>query len=301
MRLLICDPIDEYAVETMRAAGIGVDVEDGITPEGLEVAIGTYDAIVVRSRTKVPASLIDQAPKLRLIIRAGVGLDNIDVAHAHSRGVEVRNTPDASSNAVAELTIAYLFALARSICQSNASLRSGRWEKKRFGTGIELAGKTLGLIGCGRIGHLVAIKAAALGMEVLFYRRTQVAAAGAIQVSLDELLTRSDFISVHVPHTPETHHLLGPNEFARMKEGAFVVNCARGGIIDEAALAQAIMSGRLAGAALDVFADEKEDRGRHLTALPEVIGSPHMGAGTIEAKQRIADEVAEIAIEVHRR
>jgi D-3-phosphoglycerate dehydrogenase len=301
MRSLVCDPIDEYAVEAMRAAGIDVDVEDDITAGRLEAVIGAYDAIVVRSRTKVPASLLNQATKLRLIIRAGVGLDNIDVAHAHSRGVEVRNTPDASSNAVAELTIGYLFALARSICQASVSLSAGKWEKKRFGMGSELAGKTLGLIGFGRIGRLVALKASTLGMDVLFYRRTQVEAIGATQVSLDELLARSDFISLHVPHTPETHQLLGSEEFAKMKDGAFIVNCARGGILDEAALAEAILSGKLAGAALDVFADEKEDRGRHLTALPEMIGSPHMGAGTIEAKRRVADEVARIAIEVHRR
>ncbi|NLF03015.1 MAG: phosphoglycerate dehydrogenase, partial [Anaerolineales bacterium] len=217
------------------------------------------------------------------------------------RAIEVQNTPEASSNAVAELTIAYLFGLARSLCQAAASLRAGVWEKKRFSSGVELAGKTLGLIGCGRIGSLVAEKAAALGMQVLFFRRSQVDVPFARQVSLDELLARSDFISLHVPHTPETHHMLGPREFVRMKDGVFIVNCGRGETLDEAALGDAIVNGKVAGAALDAFEDEKVDCGRSLRDLECVIGSPHMGAGTLEARDRVAGEVACIAIEVSRR
>jgi D-3-phosphoglycerate dehydrogenase len=173
MKLLICDPTDPASVETMRQAGIEVDVQDAITPEELEAVVGNYDAIVVRSRTKVTAAVIDKGlPRLKLIIRGGVGVDNIDVKHAEAKGVEVRNTPAASSNSVAELTIGFMFALARQIPQMNQTMKEGRWEKKAFSKGSELAGKTLGLIGCGRIGALVAQKAAALGMRVLFFRRT---------------------------------------------------------------------------------------------------------------------------------
>ncbi len=300
MKLLVCDPTDEKAIAAMREAGIEVDVRDDISPEELETAIGEYDAIVVRSRTKVRAPLIDKAAKLKLVIRGGVGLDNIDVEYARSKGIEVRNTPAASSNSVAELTLGYLLALARRIPQAAASMKEGRWEKKAFSKGIELSGKTLGLIGCGRIGSLVAQKAAALGMKVLFYRRAHTEVPGATQVSMDELLARSDYISLHVPHTPETHYIIGAEEFAKMKDGVCIINCGRGGTLDEAALYDAIQSGKVAGAALDVFEDEKEERGQRLMALDQVIGSPHIGAGTKEAKARVGDEVAQIAIQFAR-
>ncbi len=297
MSLLVCDPPAPTAIAAMREAGIQVDVRDDIAPEELQTAIGEYDGIVVRSRTEVPKALIDQAGRLKLIIRAGVGLDNINVVYAESKGVEVRNTRAASSNSVAELAIGHLFALARAIPQATASMKAGRWEKKALSKGADLAGKTLGLVGCGRIGTLVAQKAAALGMVVLFHRRMSCDVCGASQVSLDELLSRSDFISVHVPHTPETHRMIGAPEMAKMKDGVFIVNGARGGIIDEEALYEAIVSGKVAGAGLDVFEDENQDRGQRLMALPQVIGSPHIGAGTIEAKQRVGEEVAKIAIE----
>jgi D-3-phosphoglycerate dehydrogenase len=298
MKLLICDPTDPSAVAAMRQAGIDVDVRDDITPEDLEAVIADYDAMVVRSRTKVRAPLIDKAANLKLIIRGGVGLDNIDVAYAQSKGVEVRNTPAASSNSVAELTIGYLLALVRQIPQATASMKAGQWEKKALSKGTELAGKTLGLIGLGRIGSLVAQKANALGMEVLFHRRTPTEVDYATQVPLDELFARSDFVSLHVPHTPETHHIVGAEALAKMKDGVYIVNCGRGGTLDEAALYDAIVGGKVAGAALDVFEDEKEERGQRLIPLPQVIGSPHVGAGTGEAKARVGEEVAQIAIEV---
>ena len=297
MRLLVCDPTDPKAIEAMREAGIEVDVRDSITPEDLETIIADYDAMVVRSRTKVREPLIDRAANLELVIRGGVGLDNIDVDYAQSKGVEVRNTPAASSNSVAELTIGYLLALARPIPRAAASMKGGQWEKKALSKGTELAGKTLGLVGCGRIGSLVAQKAAALGMEVLFYRRTPTEVPGATQVPLDELLARSDYVSLHVPHTLETHYVIGAAAFERMKDGVYVVNCGRGGTLDEAALYDAIVSGKVAGAALDVFEDEKEERGRRLMGLPQVIGSPHVGAGTAEARARVGEEVARIAVE----
>jgi D-3-phosphoglycerate dehydrogenase len=297
MKLLVCDPTDAGAIAAMREAGIEVDVRDDITPEDLEVVIAGYDGMVVRSRTKVREALIDKAANLKVIIRGGVGLDNIDVDYARSKGIEVRNTPAASSNSVAELTIGYLLALARPTPQTTASMKAGKWEKKAFSKGTELAGKTLGLVGCGRIGGLVAQKAAALGMEVLFYRRTPTEVPGATQVSLDELLARSDYVSLHVPHAPETHYIIGAGAFAKMKDGVRIVNCGRGGTLDEAALYDAITSGKVAGAALDVFEDEKEERGRRLMELPQVIGSPHIGAGTAEATARVGDEVAQIAVE----
>ena len=297
MKLLVCDPTDPKAIAAMREAGIEVEVRDDISPDELEEVIAGYQAMVVRSRTKVREPLIDRATNMEVIIRGGVGLDNIDVDYAESKGIAVRNTPAASSNSVAELTIGFLLALVRQIPQATASMWAGKWEKKALSKGSELAGKTLGLLGCGRIGILVAQKAAALGMEVLFHRRTQVDVPGATQVSLDELLSRSDFLSLHVPHTPETHHVIDADALAKMKDGVYVVNCGRGGTLDEAALYDALVGGKVAGAALDVFEDEKEERGRRLMALPQVIGSPHIGAGTGEAKARVGDEVARIAIE----
>jgi D-3-phosphoglycerate dehydrogenase len=298
MKLLICDPTDPKAIAAMREAGIEVDVRDDITPEDLEAAIPEYDAMVVRSRTKVRAPLIDKATNLKTIIRGGVGLDNIDVAYAESKGIEVRNTPSASSNSVAELTIGYLLALVRQTPQVAASMKEGKWEKRTFSKGSELMGKTLGLIGFGRIGMLVAQKANALGMEVLFHRRTPTEVEYATQVSLDEILARSDFISLHVPHTPETHYIIGAAAFEKMRDGIYIVNCGRGGTLDETALYDAVTSGRVAGAALDVFEDEKEERGKRFMDLPQVICSPHIGAGTSEAKARVGEEVAQIAIEV---
>jgi len=271
MRLLVCDPTAPSAIEAMREAGIEVDVRDSITLEDLEAAIPDYDALVIRGRTKVREPLIDKAINLKLIVRGGVGLDNIDVSYAQSKGVEVRNTPTASAISVAELTIGYLLALLRRIPQATASMRAGKWEKKPFGKGTDLAGKTLGLIGCGNIGSAVAERAAALGVEVLFYRRTPTEMDCANQVPLDELFARSDLISLHVPHTPATRYIVGAEAFEKMKDGVYIVNCGRGGTLDEAALYDAIVSGKVAGAALDV---------------------------TGEAKARVGDEVAQIAIEV---
>ncbi|MGD8997767.1 MAG: D-2-hydroxyacid dehydrogenase [Anaerolineae bacterium] len=300
MKLLVCDPVDPEAVAAMREGGVDVDVKDDVTPEALEEIIPEYEAMVIRSRTKVREPLIDKASNLKAVIRAGVGLDNIDVEYAESKGIEVRNTPAASSNAVAELTIGYLFALARPVVEGTASMKEGKWEKKTL-KGTELAGKTLGLVGFGRIGSLVGEKANALGMEVLYHRRTEVDVDFATQVSLDELLKRSDYVSLHVPHTAATHHVIGEEELAKMKDGVRIVNCGRGGTLDEDALYEAIGSGKVTGAALDVYEDEAEERGQKLMQLPEVIGSPHIGAGTVEAKARVGEETARIAIEIANR
>lgn len=299
MKVMICDPTDESAIQSMRAAGIDVDVRDDISAEELLQAAPEYHGMVVRSRTKVPAAVIDTATNLQVIVRGGVGLDNIDVEYARSKGVSVFNTPAASSISVAELTIGYLLCLARRIPDVVASMRAGQWEKKAFSKGTEISGKTLGLVGCGRIGQEVGKRADALGMKVLFTRRQTTELDYATQVELTELVSRSHYISLHVPHTPDTHHIIGADEFAQMMDGVFIINCGRGGTLDEDALYNAVLSGKVSGAALDVFEDEKEDRGQRLLALPQVIGSPHIGAGTLEAKERVGAEVAERMIEFY--
>lgn len=300
MKVLICDSTAPGAIEKMRAAGIEVDVRDDVTADELMEVLPAYDGMVVRSRTKVRAPVIDKAKNLKIIVRGGVGLDNIDVDFARSKGIAVMNTPSASSASVAELTIGYLLALARRIPEATASMRAGQWEKKPLSNGSEIAGKTLGLVGCGRIGQEVAKRATALGMNVVFYRRTPTELPHARQVPLDKLVRTADYISLHVPHTPDTQHIIGAPEFEKMKAGVYIVNCGRGGTLDEEALYEAVVSGKVAGAALDVFADEKEDRGKKLFALPQVIGSPHIGAGTKEAKARVGEEVADRMIGFYR-
>lgn len=291
MKALICDPTASEAIERMRAAGIEVDVQDDVSAEELPNVLPAYDGMVVRSRTKVRQPLIDQATNLKVIVRGGVGLDNIDVEYARSKGIAVLNTPAASSASVAEQTIGYLFCLARHLPQATTSMKAGLWEKKKF-KGTEVAGKRLGLIGCGRIGHEVAGRAHALGMDVVFFRRTDCELDCAEQVSLDELLRSSDYISLHVPHTEETHNILDVDAFAAMKDGVYIVNCGRGGTLDEDALYDAIQSGKVAGAALDVYAEEPAKEHR-LFSLEQVIGSPHVGAATQEAQGRVGAEVAE--------
>ncbi len=299
MKVLISDPIADAGVEMMRQAGIEVDVNTGLTPEELERTIGGYDAVVVRSATKVRKHIIEAAENLKLIVRAGVGLDNIDVEYAKSKGIEVTNTPAASSNAVAELTVGYLFALARRLPQTTVSMRAGKWEKKKF-KGSEIAGKTLGLVGYGRIGWLVAEKALALGMDIVAYDPYVSDPRGLEMafVSLEELLSRADYISLHLPLTDETRDLIGAPQFELMKDGANIINCARGGTINEDALYEAIASGKIAGAALDVYAEEPATDNK-LFELDEVIGSPHIGAATAEAQHRVSVEVAEKVIEFH--
>ena len=294
MKVLICDATDPKALETIAAAGIEVINRPDITPEELEDAIPEYDCMVVRSRTKVRKPVIDKAANLKAIVRGGVGLDNIDVEYAQSKGIQVLNTPSASTRAVAELTISYLFALSRHIPQMTASMKAGKWEKKAF-KGIELAGKTLGVIGPGRIGLAVAELANALGMTVLSYYYGEKEVEGIEFVPLEELFARSDFISLHVPHKESTHNIIDAKGFAKMKDGVRIVNCGRGGTIDEDALYDAITAGKVAGAALDVYAEEPS-KGHKLYTLDEVIGSPHVGAGTAEATARVGGEVAQKVI-----
>ena len=307
MKVLICDKTAAEAIQAMRDAGIEVDNRPEITAEELVRDAAQYDGMVVRSRTKITKEIIDAAPNLKIIVRGGVGLDNIDVKYAESKGIAVRNTPKASSDSVAELTIGYLLALARKIPQATASMVAGEWRKKEL-EGTEIAGKTLGLIGLGNIGQAVAWRASALGMKVIFYRRTPTEVPYAKQVSLDELLAQSDYISLHVPKTPETTNLLNAEAFAKMKRGVYIINCGRGGTLDEDALYDALVSGQVAGAALDVFVDEKVTPGnpklfqlRDKYGFNLVIGSPHIGASTVEGQDRVGGEVAEILIDFYRK
>jgi D-3-phosphoglycerate dehydrogenase len=295
MKILVCDKTEASAIEQMRAAGLEVDTNFEVTPEDLPNVLPAYDGMVVRSRTKVRQPLIDVCPNLKVVVRGGVGLDTIDVEYARSKGITVMNTPKASSASVAELAIGYMFALARNIYKATAGMKVEKWEKKSF-EGDELGGKTLGLIGIGNIGKEVAKRAAALGMTVLSYDPYVKEASDVKLVTLDELLAQADYISLHLPKTKESAGMIGKAQFDKMKTGVRIINCARGGIIDEAALYEALTSGKVAGAALDVYAEEPPTDWK-LLKLDNVIGSPHIGAATHEAQGRVGAEVAEKLIE----
>jgi D-3-phosphoglycerate dehydrogenase len=307
MKVLICDPVAPATIDALEKAGIEVDNRPDITADELLRDVAQYDGMVVRSRTKVPKDVIDAATNLKIIVRGGVGLDNIDVKYATAQGISVRNTPRASSNSVAELALGYMLALARHIPQATASMVAGQWQKKQL-KGTEIAGKTLGLIGFGNIGSSLAQKAAALGMDVVFYDVITPPDPGpAKQVSLDELLAQADYISLHVPYLPATANMINAEAFAKMKDGVYLINCARGGVVDEDALFDALQSGKVAGAALDVFADEKVAPGnaklfglRDAYGFNLCIGSPHIGAGTAEGQTRVGGEVADILIEFYK-
>jgi D-3-phosphoglycerate dehydrogenase len=295
MRILICDKTETEAIERMRAAGLTVDTNFEVTPEELTKVLPAYDGMVVRSRTKVRQPLIDACPNLKIIVRGGVGLDTIDSEYARSKGITVMNTPKASSASVAELAIGYMFALARSIYKATASMKAEKWEKKAF-EGDEIGGKTLGLIGIGNIGNEVAKRAKALGMSVLAYDPYVKDTEVATLVKLDELLAKADYISLHLPKTKESQNMIDKAQFEKMKTGVRIINCARGGILNEAALYEALISGKVAGAALDVYDVEPPTEWK-LSQLDNVICSPHIGAQTKEAQGRVAAEVADKLIE----
>lgn len=299
MKVLVCDKTEKESIDQIRAAGIEVDVRDDITPEQLPSVLPAYDAMVVRSRTKVRQPLIDVCPDLKLIVRGGVGLDTIDADYARSKGIAVMNTPLASSASVAELAMGYLLMLARSMYQASASMKANKWDKKAF-EGDEIGGKTLGLIGIGNIGREVAKRAVAMGMEVIAYDPYAKPPQPAKLVDLDSLLLKADYISLHLPKTKDSAGMLNAAAFGKMKDGVRIVNCARGGIIDEAALYAALIAGKVKGAALDVFAEEPPTDWKLFT-LPNVIGSPHIGAATREAQNRVGAEVAQIVIDFAKR
>lgn len=294
-RILVTDPLDPAAAEALRKAGHTVE-ERKLTPDELLKAIPGYEALLVRSETKVTKAVLGVADKLKVVGRAGVGVDNIDTVAAKERGVAVVNAPLAATNAVAELTLAHMLALARQVPRADAGTRTGKWEKKAL-MGIELQGRTLGLLGVGRIGGRVAELCKAMGMKVVVYD-PYVDAARAKELGVDKLETPrevvavSDFISVHVPLTPETKHLVNADLLKATKKGAFLLNVARGGIIDEKALYDALKSGHLGGAGLDTFETEplKETP---LAELANVVFTPHLGASTLEAQEKAGLMTAE--------
>lgn len=300
MKILICDKMDENSLNKIKGAGLDVTYKTGMTPDELKATVPEYDVMVVRSATKVTKEIIDAAKNLKLIVRAGVGLDNVDAVHAREKNIEVKNTPGATTVSVAEHTIGLMLALARNIPQGYASLKGGKWDRKKY-AGSELMGKTLGLIGLGRIGQETARRAEAFGMKVVAYDPILDPAAaeklGILLIGLDELLAQSDYISLHVPLIPETRHMINAQTISKMKKGARIINCARGGTIDEEALASALASGHIAGAAFDVFEKEPPEAGNPLLRLENFICVPHLGASTAEGQARAGAEVARIVIE----
>jgi len=293
-KILITDGMDKTAIADLKK--LGHDVVEQFYPEDqLIKEIAAFDVCVVRSATKVTAKVIDGGKNLKLVVRGGVGVDNIDVAHAKSKGIEVRNTPGASSASVAELALGLMFAVARQIPAADHTMKAGQWEKKAFSKGMELGGKVLGLIGVGRIGGLLAEKAAALGMWIMAYDKfpDQVKVKGFPLVSKAEVLEQADFLSLHIPFDKTAGPEIGEAEFRLMKDGVVIINAARGGVIDEEALLHALNSGKVRGAAIDVWVGEPNYR-KDLAAHPKVVAMPHIGAATVEGQNRVGGEVVEI-------
>ena len=295
IRVLISDKMDPKAAAIFRDRGIEVDDRPGLSPDELKSIIGDYDGLAIRSATKVTKDLLAAADRLKVVGRAGIGVDNVDVPAATARGVVVMNTPFGNSITTAEHAIALMFALARQLPEADASTQAGKWEKNRF-MGVEVTGKTVGLIGAGNIGSIVASRALGLRMKVVAYdpflTPERALELGIEKVELDELLARADFITLHTPLTDQTRNILSRDNLARTKKGVRIVNCARGGLIDEAALKDGLDSGHIAGAALDVFESEPA-KDSPLFGTPGFISTPHLGASTSEAQVNVAIQVAE--------
>jgi len=293
-KILLTDGLEENGKEILRASAEVVD-QSGISADDLLKVVGEYDALIVRGRTKVTNAVFEAGKKLKVVGRAGVGVDNIDLEAAKAHHVTVVNSPLATTVAVAELTLSLMLSLVREIPRADASMKSGKWLKKEF-EGRELYGKTLGVLGFGRIGSAVAARAKAFEMKILAYdpvvSAEEIRARGGEPVSLDDLLKQSDMITMHMPLTSESKHLLNREAFSKMKDGVYIVCAARGGVIDEDALLEALNSGKVAGAALDVFATEPPGE-TELVAHPHVIDTPHVGAQTVEAQTRAAHDIAE--------
>jgi D-3-phosphoglycerate dehydrogenase len=294
-KVLISDKLSPASVDIFRQRGIEADFKPGLSPAELRAIIAPYDGLAVRSATKVTRELLDAATNLKVVGRAGIGVDNVDVKSATARGVVVMNTPHGNTITTAEHAIAMMFALARQIPEASASTKAGKWEKNRF-MGVELTGKTLGLIGCGNIGSIVAERAVALKMKVAAYdpylSEIRAVDLGVEKVELDTLLARADVITIHTPLTDATRNILSREALAKTRRGVRIINCARGGLLDEAALADAIRSGHVAGAALDVFETEPATDSP-LFGLDNVVCTPHLGAATTEAQENVALQVAE--------
>ncbi len=296
-KVLVSDKLSETAVQIFRDNGIEVDFEPalGKDKDALLARIGDYDGLAIRSATKVTEKILEAAKNLKVVGRAGIGVDNVDLAAASRKGVIVMNTPFGNSITTAEHAIAMMFAVARQIPEANASTHAGKWEKSKF-MGVELTNKTLGLIGCGNIGSIVADRAIGLHMKVLAYdpflSDERAAKLGVRKVELDELYAHADFITLHIPKTEKTAGLISAEAIAKMKNGVRIINCARGGLVDEEALAAALKSGKVAGAGFDVFAVEPATDSP-LFNLPNVVVTPHLGAATTEAQENVAIQVAE--------
>ena len=294
-KVLISDKMSPKAAEIFRARGVEVDEKPGLTKDELIAIIGDYDGLAIRSATKVTKEVLAAATKLKVVGRAGIGVDNVDVPAASARGVVVMNTPFGNSITTAEHAIALMFALARQLPEADASTQAGKWEKNRF-MGVEVTGKTLGLIGAGNIGSIVADRALGLKMRVIAYdpfltpERAQ--DLGIEKVGLDDLLARADFITLHTPLTDSTRNILSRENLLKTKKGVRIINCARGGLIDEAALKELLDSGHIGGAALDVFVEEPAESSP-LFGTPNFISTPHLGASTAEAQVNVAIQVAE--------
>jgi D-3-phosphoglycerate dehydrogenase / 2-oxoglutarate reductase len=296
LKILVTDGMDKESVQTLKDLGHEVIVQF-FAPKELKEQIKKFNVLIVRSATKVKKEIIDSAletENLKMIIRGGVGVDNIDVSYAESKGIKVRNTPKASSQAVAELALGHIFALVRFIGIANVTMREGKWNKKHY-EGIELFGKTLGIIGFGRIGQELAKKAYALGMKIIYndVLGPTKEYSNYTFVSLDQLLADSDFISLHIAGNENESPLIGETEFAKMKDGVYIINCARGNVIDEDALLNALNSGKLSGAGLDVFSEEPS-KNLKLINHEKVSVTPHIGASTKEAQKRIGQEIISI-------
>ena len=293
-RILASDGLQEKAINNLIELGFEVENKH-YDKEVLGEVLKDFDALVVRSATKVTKEVIEatKGGKLKLVVRAGVGIDNIDVATAKEAGIEVRNTPNASSDSVAELALAHMFAVARFVGTSNHTMRNGEWNKKKY-EGVEIGGKTLGIIGMGRIGRALANKATALGMTVVYndmFGKQDDLAYDFLE--FNDLLKVSDFISLHVPYDKNAGALIGKEQLNIMKDGAYIINCARGKVVDEAALLEALNSGKIAGAGIDVFEIEPNTN-EILVNHPRVSCTPHIGASTLEAQDRIGDEVVSV-------
>jgi D-3-phosphoglycerate dehydrogenase / 2-oxoglutarate reductase len=294
-KVLISDKMDPKAAEIFRERGVEVDEITGKTPEELAAIIGNYDGLAIRSSTKVTKAILDAATNLKVVGRAGIGVDNVDIPAASSKGVVVMNTPFGNSITTAEHAVALMFALARQLPEADASTQAGKWEKNRF-MGVELTGKTLGLIGAGNIGSIVADRAQGLRMKVVafdpFLSPERAVEMGVEKVEIEQLLARADFITLHTPLTDQTRNILSRDNLLRTKKGVRIINCARGGLIDEAALKELLDSGHVAGAALDVFVTEPAKE-HPLFGTPNFVATPHLGASTSEAQVNVAIQVAE--------
>ncbi len=299
MKVLISDNISPKCIDILKKSGLEVDVKTGMKPEELKARIGDYHGLIIRSATKVTSAVIDAATNLKVIGRAGSGLDNVDRTAATKKGIVVMNTPGGNTITTAEHTISLMLSLARKIPQATMSMKAGKWEKKKF-MGVELFNKTLGVIGIGNIGSQVAKRAQGLAMNVLAYdpflSEDKAKAMGVEKVDLQELFRRSDFITIHTPLTPETKNMINKETIKIMKNSVRIINCARGGIINEKDLYDAVIDGKVAGAALDVFEKEPPENNPLLT-LDNVIATPHLGASTKEAQENVAIAVAEQVVD----